>query len=88
MHFALRFYIQKARPFVDKYDSKHTGSRPIVQAKIGGTYGQMRTDGVYTRRNKRSIHTRRQKNEKAKIQELYVRMTKHIFGTSLSHNVL
>ena len=63
MHFALRFYIQKARPFVDKYGSKHTGSRTIVQAKIGGTYGQMRTDGVNTRRNKRSIHTRRQKRE-------------------------
>ena len=25
-------------------------------------------------------------NEKSKIRELYVRMTKHIFGTRLSHN--
>ena len=28
------------------------------------------------------------KNEKAKIRELYIWMTKHIFGTSLSHNFL
>ena len=42
---------------------------------------------IQTRRNKRSIYEKA-KNEKAKIWELYVWMTKHIFGTSLSHNFL
>ena len=32
---------------LDKYGSKHTGSQTNVQAKIRGTYGQMRTDRVY-----------------------------------------
>ena len=31
---------------VDKYGSKHTDSGTNVQAKIGGTYGRTRTDGV------------------------------------------
>ena len=32
---------------LDKYGSKHTGSQTKIQAKIGETYEQMRTDGVY-----------------------------------------
>ena len=34
---------------VDKYGSTHIGRRTNGQANIGGTYGQMRTDGVYRR---------------------------------------
>ena len=34
---------------IDKYGSKYTGSQTNVQAKIGGTYKQIRTDGVYIR---------------------------------------
>ena len=30
---------------IDKYGSKYTGSQTNVQAKIGGTYKQIRTDG-------------------------------------------
>ena len=31
---------------LDKYGSKHTGSQKNIQANIGGTYEQIRTDGV------------------------------------------
>ena len=34
---------------LDKYGSKHTGSQTRIQAKIGVTYKQIRTDGVYKR---------------------------------------
>ena len=30
----------------------------------------------------------KENNKKSKIRELYVQMTKHIFGKSLSHNFL
>ena len=33
--------------YIDKYGSKHTGSRKNVQANIEVTYGKMRTNGVY-----------------------------------------
>ena len=32
---------------LDKYGGKHTGSHTNIQAKIGGTNEQIRTDGVY-----------------------------------------
>ena len=32
---------------LDKYGSKHTGSHTNMQAKIGGMYKQIRTDGLY-----------------------------------------
>ena len=74
---------------LDKYGSNHTGSRKNVQAKIRGTYSQMRMDGVYREEKEQTDYTyEKTKNEKAKIQELYTQMTKHIFGTSLSHNFL
>ena len=31
------------------YGSKHTGSYTNIQAKIGGTYKKIRTNGVYIR---------------------------------------
>ena len=87
---------------VDKYGSKHTDSGTNVQAKIGGTYGRTRTDGVniyekerteYIYEKERTEYTYEKERteyiyKKAKIRELYVQMTKHIFGTNLSHNVL
>ena len=41
---------------LDKYGSKHTGSRTNVQARIGGTYGQMKTDGLYRREGKNGVY--------------------------------
>ena len=72
----------------DKYGSKHTGKRTNVQANIGGTYSQMRTNIVYRREQTNGVYIREVNTEKAKIQELYVKMKKHIFGTSLSHKFL
>ena len=34
---------------LDKYGSKHTGSQTNIQAKIGGTYEQIITEGLYIR---------------------------------------
>ena len=74
---------------LDKYGSKHTVSRTNVKAKIGGTYGKMGTYGVGTDEKEQTNYTyEKANNENAKIRELYVRMTKHIFGTTLSHNFL
>ena len=41
---------------IDKYDSKHTGSRTNVQANIEGTYGQMRTDGLYRQEGTNGVY--------------------------------
>ena len=54
---------------LDKYGSKHTGSKTNMQAKIGGTYDQIRMDGVYIRegnpnpnpKDMRNLHSNDQK---------------------------
>ena len=43
---------------IDKYGSKHIGRRTILQANIGGTYGKMRTDGVYRREGTNGVYIR------------------------------
>ena len=50
-------------------DSKDIGRRTNVEANIGGTYGQMRTDGVYRREGTNGvIHTRRQKTRRQRYE--------------------
>ena len=46
---SIKFGCQKYCFYVllDKYGSKHTGSQTNIQAKIGGTYKRIRTDGVH-----------------------------------------
>ena len=41
---------------LDKYGSKHKDKRTNVQVKIGGPYGQMRTDGVYRREGTNGVY--------------------------------
>ena len=51
---------------LDKYGSKHTGSRTNVQPKFGGTYGQMRPDGVYIREVTNGVYIREGKEREGK----------------------
>ena len=41
---------------LDKYGSKHTGNRTIIQANIGGKNGKMRTDGVYRKEGTNGVY--------------------------------
>ena len=43
---------------IDKYGSKQKGNRTSVQAKIGVTYGKMRTDRVYRREGTNGVYIR------------------------------
>ena len=51
---------------LDKYGSKNTGRWTNVQAKIGGTYGQMITDGVYSQEGTNIVHIQEGKEQEGK----------------------
>ena len=54
---------------VDKYGSKHTGSQTNIQAKIGGTYEEIRTDGVYIREGTVGVYIREGKDMRRQTYE-------------------
>ena len=41
-----------------KHGSKHTGSKTNIQAKIGGTYERIKTEGLYIQEGKNIIRQR------------------------------
>ena len=51
---------------LDKYSSKNTGRQTNVQAKIGGTYRQMRMDRVYIQEVTNIVHIWEGKEQEGK----------------------
>ena len=51
---------------VDKFGSKHTGRRTNLQANIRGTYGKIRTDGVYRREVTNIVYVQEGKEREGK----------------------
>ena len=54
---------------LDKYCSKHTGSQTNIQANIGGTYEQTRTDGVYIQEGTVGVYIREVKDTRRQRYE-------------------
>ena len=62
-------FVAILKNYVDKYGSKHTGSQTNIQTNIGGTYGQIRTDGVYIREGTFGVYIREGKYTRRHIYE-------------------
>ena len=77
---------------IDKYGSKHTGSQTNIQANIGGTYEQIRTDGLYIWEGTVGVYTqegkdtRRQRYEDSTFewQNIYLVQTNFIIAKKVS----